>query len=69
MKQIEILLNGKKHSANEGEILENFVKSLGLNPKRCVVEINGKAYSFKNFQSKILKDGDSLEIMKIVAGG
>lgn len=69
MKQIEILVNGKECVATSGESVENFVESLGLNPKRCVVEINGKAYSYKNFSSKIIEDGDSLEIMKIVAGG
>ena len=42
---------------------------MGLNPKKCVVELNKKALKFSEFENLKLNGGDVLEILSLVAGG
>ena len=49
--------------------LEEFLILQGLLPRSVVVEYNGEAIPPSQFCSVVVKDGDRLEIVKIVAGG
>ena len=49
--------------------LEAFLVQRDLLPKSVVVERNGEAVAPSEFASVELGDGDSLEIVRIVAGG
>ncbi len=66
---IKIIANGKSFEIQDGKTIAEFVISLGLKPQRCVVELNKKALTFVEFKNVILKSGDVLEIMSLVAGG
>ena len=50
-------------------VLEDFLKQRGLPPKSVVVEHNGKAVAPSEFSHRVIEDKDSLEIVRIVAGG
>ncbi len=64
-----ITANSKRYEVSEGETVSSFIESRGTDPRKCVVEINGVATRFENFKDTPLRDGDVLEIMRVVAGG
>jgi thiamine biosynthesis protein ThiS len=49
--------------------LEKFLEGQGLLPRSVVVEQNGEAVAPSEFSERQVRDGDVLEIVKIVAGG
>lgn len=69
MDKIEIKVNGAKTEIAAPQTVAAFIESLGKNPKRCVVELNGRAFNYAGFKDTVLADGDILEIMAVVAGG
>ena len=49
--------------------LEEFLVRRGMKPRSVVVELNRRAVAPSEFGALELKPGDSLEIVRIVAGG
>lgn len=66
---ISITANGKHFEIASGSSLPDFLASLELSPERVVVERNGQALTPADVRKTQLQDGDSLEIIRIVAGG
>ena len=66
---MKIIANSKVFEKPENLTVSDFIKTIGADPRRCVVEYNGKAMRFAQFENIELREGDRLEIMKVVAGG
>jgi sulfur carrier protein len=66
---ITITANGKTYQIQPNLIIPEFLKILQLTPRRVVVEYNKQALTPAEMKQQILQDGDSLEIVKVVAGG
>jgi thiamine biosynthesis protein ThiS len=49
--------------------IAEMLNQLNLNLKSVVIELNGEAVVNSQFWFKTVKEGDRLEIVKIVAGG
>ena len=65
-----ITINGKKYSDyQEGITVMELIEKLNLHKKQIIVELNQLALLKKDYQSLSLKDGDSIEIVQIAAGG
>ena len=65
-----ITINGKKYSNyQEGITVMELIEKLNLHQKQIIVELNQLALIKKDYQSLSLKDGDSIEIVQIAAGG
>ncbi len=64
-----ILVNGENHRINPATRLRDFLEHQKLSPERVVVEYNGQALTQYEARRILLKDGDKLEIVRIVAGG
>ena len=65
-----ITINGKKNSDyQEGITVMELIEKLSLHKKQIIVELNQLALIKKDYQSLSLKDGDSIEIVQIAAGG
>lgn len=64
-----IFANGKSTEVQLPCTIEEFLIRQNLPPKSVVVEWNGKAVAPSEFSKIALSDGDSLEIVCIVAGG
>jgi thiamine biosynthesis protein ThiS len=69
MNQSLVTANGKQIETNLPCSIEEFLFAQGLLPRSVVVEHNGEPVSPSEFSKRQLKAGDSLEIVKIVAGG
>ena len=65
-----IKINGKKYSDyQEGITVQDLIEKLNLHDKQIIVELNQSALIKKDYQTQSLKDGDSIEIVQIAAGG
>lgn len=68
-KTINISANGKIYEILPGVLLTDFLNKINLNIDRVVVELNLEALTPNEAKKTKLEDGDSLEIVRIVAGG
>ncbi len=66
---IAIRANGNRYHVPTGQTLDAFLESVGQEPKQVVIERNGQALTPGEARQAVLKDGDVLEIVRIVAGG
>lgn len=66
---MKITANGKCYHIEVNTTLPDFIKSIGLRISNVVVEKNLQALTPGEARATILADGDSLEIVHIVAGG
>jgi thiamine biosynthesis protein ThiS len=64
-----VIANGQCVSANLPCSLEQFLREQSLLPRSVVVEQNGEAVAPSEFADREVRDGDRLEIVRIVAGG
>lgn len=64
-----ITANGKSFDLEPGTALPDFLDSIGHKVGLVIVEHNHNALSPSEAASVVLEDGDTLEIVKIVAGG
>ena len=64
-----VIANGKPVAAQLPCSLEEFLLAQKLLPRSVVVEHNGEAVAPSEFSGRMIKAGDTLEIVKIVAGG
>jgi thiamine biosynthesis protein ThiS len=65
----QVIANGQPVDAALPCTLEAFLRAHNFFPRSVVVELNGEAVAPSEFSQRQLKDGDRLEIVKIVAGG
>ena len=68
-KNIQIVANGKTFNVSEGVSLPEFLESINLSIKTVVVERNQMPLSPMDAKNILIEDGDSLEIVRVVAGG
>jgi len=64
-----ITANGQPIETRTPCSIEEFLVRQNLLPRSVVVEHNGEAVAPSEFSSRLVKSGDKLEIVKIVAGG
>ena len=64
-----IIANGKPVESKLPSSIEEFLVAQKLLPRSVVVEHNGEAVAPSEFAGRQLNAGDTLEIVKIVAGG
>lgn len=64
-----IIANGTKIPAALPCTIESFLRAQHLLPRSVVVEHNGEAVAPSEFGQREIRDGDRLEIVRIVAGG
>lgn len=64
-----ITANGQSIDVHLPLTLNAFLINQGMLPRSVVVELNGEAIAPSDFEKRELNEGDSMEIVKIVAGG
>ena len=66
---ITLQINGKKVELESPLPLVLYLESLGVNPRTVAVEHNGEIVERSAFAATVLKDGDRVEIVRMVGGG
>jgi sulfur carrier protein len=64
-----VIANGERVTTNLPCPLEQFLREQNLLPRSVVVEHNGEAVAPSEFAERQVREGDRLEIVRIVAGG
>lgn len=64
-----ITANGKPREVAERATIADFLDSLGWRPEWVVVEHNGEPVERPRFGGVVLAEGDTLEVVRAVAGG
>ena len=64
-----VTVNGKPTSLAEPRKLSEFVESLGIDLRLVAVAHNGEVLPRQSLSSVIVRDGDKLEIVRMVGGG
>lgn len=66
---MRIKVNGQEESLEQEIKLIEFLESKGLELDRLVIEYNKRVVSGEEWDDIILKDQDSLEVLRFVGGG
>lgn len=64
-----IRINGSTHRFETGCTLPAIIKALGLAPETLLVEHNGTALHRSEWEGRPIAEGDTLELLRIAAGG
>ncbi len=64
-----IRLNGKARETPEGVSIAGLLESLHLNPLRVAVLLNEEVIKRERHGQVILKEGDRVEVLTMMAGG
>lgn len=66
---IALEINGKKVELEEPTPLLAYIQRLGVDPLAVAVELNGDILDRAAYESVVLRDGDRVEIVRMVGGG
>jgi thiamine biosynthesis protein ThiS len=64
-----VVLNGEGHSVTGARNIAELVSELQLLPATLLVEHNGNALHRHEWSSRLLNEGDRIEVIRVVAGG
>ncbi len=69
MKKITVNINGEAQEIDSGSTLTELMATLGINPKGVAVEINKEVVPKSLHHKTAIKDGDTIEIIRMTGGG
>lgn len=66
---MKLVINGDEREIDNGATIAGFLAEKGLRPEMVVVEHNGEIVPRGDYAATELADGDSLEVVQMMAGG
>ncbi|MDR3111964.1 MAG: sulfur carrier protein ThiS [Elusimicrobiota bacterium] len=66
---MKVKVNGQEKEVGQNVSAANFLSSIGFDKNSGVVECNLKILKTEELDKVVLKDGDSLEVLRFVGGG
>ncbi len=66
---IEVIINGDRRQVEPGQTLAQYIRRLSLEPRVVVIERNGEIVARDRYAETPLSEGDTLEIVQMMAGG
>ena len=65
-----VILNGNEYTSElESPTVSEFVASLEIGSQPVLVELNGEAILTREFDDHSVGEGDTIEVIRMVAGG
>ena len=68
-QDVVIRVNGTEEAYSEEMTVMEYVSAKGYRTNRIAVERNGQIVPKNAYESTVIKDGDSLEVVSFVGGG
>lgn len=68
-KHIQVVINGEEREFAEGITIFEFLKELEIKPQAIAVELNLEIVPKSKYEETPLRDGDRVEIVRMVGGG
>lgn len=66
---MKVSINGKKTDIENGVTIEKLLVSLGVRPEGIAVELNKEIVPKASHKRTIIKENDSIEIIRMAGGG
>ena len=66
---MEITVNGEKQALDGPTTVGELLAKLGIDPETVVIELNLDILERTSHGDKVIEDGDSIEIIRMVDGG
>jgi thiamine biosynthesis protein ThiS len=66
---ISLQINGKRVELDEPTRLLAYLDQLGVNSRAVAVEHNGAIVERSEYEAVVLREGDTVEIVRMVGGG
>ena len=66
---MKVIVNGQAHSVANPQTIDGLVQELKLIPETLLIEHNGRALHRREWQRRVVQDGDKIELIRVVAGG
>ena len=66
---ITLQINGKPVELEQATPLLAYLEKLGVNPRAIAIEHNGTIIERAAYEAVTLKEGDTVEIVRMVGGG
>jgi thiamine biosynthesis protein ThiS len=66
---ISVQLNGKARTFDSALAIPDLLRALEVNPRTVAVAINGEVVPKTSFATTTVRDGDAVEIVRMVGGG
>ncbi|MCK4908526.1 MAG: sulfur carrier protein ThiS [Planctomycetes bacterium] len=66
---MEVILNGEKKEIAENISVKKLLAALGIKTEQVAVELNLTIVPKTEYENKIIKAGDKIEIISFVGGG
>lgn len=66
---MKIKLNGKPHELDKPLSLLDLLKSMDVNPELVAVELNLDIVKRADREGIVLKEGDEVEVIRMIGGG
>ena len=68
-KQVQIIVNGEEKIFREGVTIFRLLNKLNIKPQGIAVELNLEIAQKGRYSETVLKNGDRIEIVRMVGGG
>jgi sulfur carrier protein len=65
----KVLLNGKNKTIDDKTNLNLLLKELSIESNKVAIEINGVVVSKNDYEKKIIRTNDKIEIVHFIGGG
>lgn len=66
---MKIIFNGQPEEVNTRMILKQFLELKGINPNIVACELNLNVIRRKDLDKTELREGDTLEVIRMIGGG
>jgi thiamine biosynthesis protein ThiS len=66
---VHLVVNGEERALEEETALPDFLRSFGLDSRRIAIAHNGTVLYREDWPSIMLREGDRLEIVRMIGGG
>ena len=66
---MRVVINGEEQKLVEGLTLAGLVSQLDLNQRRIAVEVNREIVAREEYETRVLHEGDEVEVVHFVGGG
>jgi thiamine biosynthesis protein ThiS len=66
---MEIVVNGERRTAEDGQTILGLLQDLGLDPARVAVEYERRIVKQAAWRETVLRPGAQVEIVQFVGGG
>lgn len=67
--RMKVIVNGEARDVRDGLTVADLIRELGLLKAACAAEVNRRLVPKREHESRLLEEGDHIELVTLVGGG